>query len=246
MFTKFMVSFLVFILSFFSIYDLSTDYEYSLFKIDGIDQTDPNEFTYSEMMDKMANDFYAAKKINGDVTAFIDVPNVCYNPVVFTGDQYYLRKGLDKRYALRGTLFFGAYTDGKLNDSAIIYGHHMNDGTMFATLKLYENQEFFRGNEPIKAFDGEYFYFYKPYTSLIVTDGREKAHYGGREGKEREDYYRSLYERSSVKMEDGLEPNFNADMLFLQTCEYVYNNSRLLVGAYCVKKIPYKGVNNGK
>ena len=191
----------------------------------------------------MAKDFKAAKSINDDVTAFIDVPNVCYNPVVFTGDQFYLRKGIDKKYALRGMLFFGAYTDGNLHDSSIIYGHHMNDGTMFATLKLYENQEFFRANEPIKAFDGKYFYIYKPYTSMIVTDGNEKAHYGGRKGEERKEYYKSLYERSMVKMEDGLEPNYGADMLFLQTCEYVYNNSRLLVGAYCVKKIPYnKGV----
>lgn len=230
-------SLIIIICSFASFYDLSSDYEYTVFKINNYEVKPPTSFTYDKIYEKMKKDYEEIKSKNNDVVAIIDVPNVCYQPVVFTGDQFYLRKDLNKKYKIAGTLFLGAYTDGNFDDNAIIYGHHMRDGTMFASLKLYRDEYFFRDNEPIKVFDGKSLRFYKPYTSLIITDGKEKACFGGRIGKEREDFYKNLYNRSSVKMEDGLHPDYSKDMLFLQTCEYDYDGARHLVGAYLIKEI---------
>lgn len=233
-------SLLVIVLSFLSSYALVSDYEYSVYELEDYDISSPESFSYKEIGEKMKKDLEEFQKINKDVVAVIDVPNVCYQPIVSTGDQSYLRKGLNGKWHLAGTLFMGAYTDGNFNDSAIIYGHHMHDGTMFASLKLYNEEPFFRANEPIKVYDGKHLRFYKPYTSLIVKDGAEKIHYGGRVGKERDELYGDLYKRSKVKMEDGLSPDYSKDMLFLQTCEYVYNGARHLVGSYLVKEISYE------
>lgn len=224
-------------LSFFYLYDYSTDYEYSVYKDNDYAISSPEDYTYKEIGLKMKEDYEKFKNMNNDVAAVIDIPNVCYQPVVFTGDQSYLRKGLDGKWSLPGTLFLGAYTDGNFNDNAIIYGHHMHDGTMFASLKLYNEETFFKSNEPIKVYDGKKLRFYKPYASLIVTDGKEKVHYKGREGAERDKVYSDIYRRSKVKMEDGLAPDYSKDMLFLQTCEYVYNGARHLVGSYLVKEV---------
>lgn len=234
--SKIIISIIVSTLCFLSMYTYASDYEYSVYKAESFEVSSPTEYSFEEIGKKMKSDLANFKKINPDVVAVIDIPGVCYQPVVFTGDHFYLRKGIDKKYKLAGTLFLGKYTEGKFDDSAIIYGHHMHDGTMFASLKLYNQEVFFKSNEPIKVYDGKYLKFYKPYTSLIVRDGGEKIYSGIKSSEKRKEVYGDLYNRSTVKMEDGLSPNYDADMLFLQTCEYVYNGSRHLVGAYLVRE----------
>ena len=40
-------------------------------------------------------------------------------------------------------------------------------------------------------------------------------------------------------MEEGLEPDFEANMLFLSTRGYLFEDCRLVVGCYLIKTIPY-------
>lgn len=227
-------------LSFGSFYNETTDYEYTLFSMSD-SAVDPNLLDQDELIGQIANDYFALKAQNDHLAGWINIPNVCYLPVMYTGDQYYLRRDINGKYSIAGTLFMNKHNNGSFENCALIYGHHMKSGTMFGALPQYEFEEFFQNNECIEVFDGKNLYYYKPYTVLLIQDGKEFiTQTGWNSEEERAEYFESLYNRSIVKMEEGLYPDFNAQMLFLQTCEYYFYNSREVVGCYLVKTVPYE------
>ena len=239
MFSKIIICLLVSILSFSSIYTESTDYEYTIFSSNKNEIIDPNLLTKEQRIGQIAEDYFKLKKENNEVVGWINIPNVCFYPILYSGDQKYLRKDVYGNYSYAGSIFMNKNSKGTFENTALLHGHHMKNGTMFAGLKQYEYEDFFRQNECIEVFDGKNLYYYKPYTVLYIEDGVEFIEQQ-LEGEERANYFKSLYERSIVKMEEGLIPDFNKNMLYLSTCEYLFNNCRLVVGCYLVKTVPYQ------
>lgn len=56
--------------------------------------------------------------------------------------EYYLRRDFNKNYSLAGTPFLDARSDMENGNSLIVYGHNMNDGSMFAVLQNYLKEGF--------------------------------------------------------------------------------------------------------
>lgn len=81
-------------------------------------------------------------------------------PVVQTpGDnEYYLRRGFDRFYAVGGTLFLdercSVSTDAP-TANWLIYGHNMHDGSMFGQLVRYRDEDFYKAH-PTFTFDTLY------------------------------------------------------------------------------------------
>lgn len=240
MIKKIILTLLVSILSFTSFYCESTDYEYTVFSIDGNEMFNPSLLSNEERIGQIANDYFEMKAKNDDTIGWINIPNICYYPVMYTGDQFYLRRDVNKKYKVSGTIFMNKNSLGTFDNTALLHGHNMKNGTMFGSLSKYTYTDFFQENPCIEVFDGTNLYYYKPYTVLYIKDGVEfiQQQY---EGEVRTEYFKSLYERSEVKMEEGLEPNFEANMLYLSTCGYLFADCRLVVGAYLVKTVPYQG-----
>ena len=96
---------------------------------------------------------------NGDLYSWIYVPNTSVDyPVAQNADDdsFYLHRGTDKSYYFAGTIYTeSAYNSTDYNDrNTVLYGHNMLDGSMFATLHKFEDENFFNENE--------YFYIYTP------------------------------------------------------------------------------------
>ncbi len=73
-------------------------------------------------------------------------------------NEYYLRRGFDRFYAVGGTLFL----DQRCSVSAdaptanwLIYGHNMRDGSMFGQLVRYRDEDFYKAH-PTFTFDTLY------------------------------------------------------------------------------------------
>lgn len=66
-------------------------------------------------------------------------------PLMHTPDQpqYYLRRNFDGLYSVAGTPFLD-HACTLESENLIIYGHNMNDGSMFAALHSYVEEEFRR------------------------------------------------------------------------------------------------------
>lgn len=101
--------------------------------------------------DSKAENYRKLKEKNPDIIGWIKIPGTKIDyPVMWTPDnpEKYLRADFNGDYALCGLPFVAA--DCRISSNVdepdctntLIYGHHMQDGTMFAELVDYEKQEF--------------------------------------------------------------------------------------------------------
>ena len=190
---------------------------------------------------KLTEDYFAQKRNNPKVIAWIAVPDVCYYPVMYSGDNvFYLTHDENDEYNKRGALFLNADVNKDFKQQiSLVHGHHMYDGTGLAQLKKYKSEDFFQQNPYIEVFDGETLRLYKPFTVLLYKDEVQWIEQKNKTTKEHYNYMKQLYEKSEVKMKSEEKPDFNAQAIFLSTCDYSFNDARLIVGAYLVKSYRY-------
>lgn len=146
-------------------------------------------------------------------------------PVVQTpGDnEYYLRRGFDKFYAVGGTLFLDeqcAVTPADPTANWLIYGHNMADGTMFGQLTRYRDEDFYH-EHPTFTFDTLYeTTTWQVVAALDTTLGADELPYytffdaGTKlEWQQRVDAIRAL-----ALYNTGVEVQYGQQLLTLSTC----------------------------
>lgn len=90
-------------------------------------------------------DFAAWQERNPDIYAWLRMPQAGIDEPVLRHegqDEYYLRKNVDGKYAIAGSLFVEySYNNANLSDPVtMIYGHNMDDGAMFGQLETWALQ----------------------------------------------------------------------------------------------------------
>ena len=111
----------------------------------GEDPAVPYVDPYADALATM--DFAALREVNPDILGWILIPNtrVSYPFLQGTDNDYYLRRTWRKGSSAVGAIFVEAGNSGDLTDfNTIIYGHNMNNGSMFGSLKKYKSQDYFR------------------------------------------------------------------------------------------------------
>lgn len=90
--------------------------------------------------------FKALQEVNPDVIAWIYSPDTTINYPVVQGDDnaYYLKHLADGTKNWNGCPFLDIQNKPDFSDTNfIIYGHHMQNGTMFAGISWYEDQSYY-------------------------------------------------------------------------------------------------------
>ena len=85
-------------------------------------------------------DFEQLYEINSDFKFWIDIPdtNISYPVVQASDNDYYLRRTFEGNSNVGGVVFVDYRCAADLSGrNVVIYGHRMNDGSMFASLKSY-------------------------------------------------------------------------------------------------------------
>ena len=96
--------------------------------------------------------------VNPDTVGFLTIDGVVSLPVVQrqNDNEYYLTHDFSGGEHAEGALFLdGLNRLSPEDDCLIVYGHNMQNGTMFGDLKLYRELYFLRGCPPV-AFDTIY------------------------------------------------------------------------------------------
>lgn len=92
-------------------------------------------------------DFAALQAQYPDAAAWLqmdDLPRISY-PVMHAADNsYYLRRAPDGSHSESGSLFTDAFNTAVTDPYVLVYGHHMQDGSMFAGLLAYQDEDFYR------------------------------------------------------------------------------------------------------
>ena len=114
----------------------------------------------SEKSNTISNpiDFKSLQKRNEEIVAWIKVPdtNIDY-PVVqsLKSDDYYLHRDINGNSSYAGSIYMEYCNSADFTDRVtLLYGHNMQNGSMFANLHRFENPDFFKKHR--------YFYVYLP------------------------------------------------------------------------------------
>ena len=146
-------------------------------------------------------------------------------PVVQTpGDnEYYLRRGFDRFYAVGGTLFLDerCSTDPDAPTANwLIYGHNMRDGSMFGQLTRYRDKAFYTAH-PTFTFDT----LYETATWQVVAavnttlGADELPYYTFFDADNKLDWqHRVQAITGSALYDTGITPEYGTQLLTLSTC----------------------------
>lgn len=146
-------------------------------------------------------------------------------PVVQTpGDnEYYLRRGFDRFYAVGGTLFLDERCSADPADPTanwLIYGHNMRDGSMFGQLVRYRDEDFYKAH-PTFTFDT--LYTAGTWQVVAVLDTTlgvdELPYYTFFDADNKLDWQHRVEAITEKALYDtGITPEYGTQLLTLSTC----------------------------
>ena len=180
---------------------------------------------------------------NKDTVGWIIIPgtNIDY-PVVHTKDNdYYLRRSYYGRTNLSGTLFVDCRNSKQLmeNRNTVIYGHNMNDGSMFNNLHDLKNESVFQ-NCSIEIATPNGIFVYQVFS---VHEALDTSEYFQTDFKNDEHFASWLTEMKgeSLFVKKDLELNPGDKVLTLSTCmdPIIQSEYRWAVHAKLVEIINY-------
>lgn len=183
--------------------------------------------------------------INSDYKGWLTIYGTQISEPVVQGEtnETYLRTNINGEHAEAGTLFLDETTDLTQDGNLIIYGHKMNDGTMFGTLDKFEDEEFFDNNGTV-CWEGEYGKEYYQIFALMVIPGYTtepkfidiQEWCNNLSAAKTEDMLTTIEDRASIYKEMAFDYE-NDKFIFLVTCDYNINNGRMVLVGKRLKKI---------
>lgn len=187
-------------------------------------------------------DWKALQAINPDIVAWVYVPDTPINyPVVQGSDNNeYLHKAFDGStgwLASAGTIFLDANNKADFSDrNNALYGHHMKDGSMFATIADWTDQSTFDSHRDLYLLTPAGNYRCKTFALVKTTGGDAIIQTGFSSDENYHTYIQDKLDRSVVTQSS---PVFSVDdiqqSLILSTCEYTQNNGRAVLCATVVE-----------
>ena len=100
----------------------------------------------------------ALREVNPEVVGWIRIPNteLTYPFLQGRDNSFYLSHGWEKTANGAGSIYMDwRFSRGFEDFNTIIYGHQMNNDTMFSALKYYKDQSFWEKHPTIYICDGE-------------------------------------------------------------------------------------------
>ena len=182
-------------------------------------------------------DFDALKAYNPDVIGWIyckDTP-INYPILQSTDNDYYLRRLLTRKYNIAGSIFMDYRFKSDFSSlSAIIYGHNMNDDSMFGTFTNYKKQEYYdehpivwlltpNGNYKLELFAG------------YVTSSTSEAYTQFVTDKDLYDYVQRAIAQSTFT--SPVEFAEGDRIITLSTCSYEYSTARYVLIGKLVEEV---------
>lgn len=174
-------------------------------------------------------DFELLREISEDAVAWLYCPDTKINYVIAQAEdnEYYLHRLLDGSSANCGTLFMDYRCNSDFTGyNTVIYGHHMKDESMFASLVEYQEQEYYE-EHPVM-------YLYVPghrYTLELIagyiTETDDLIYSIPATKKERDAVLENAYRLSNF--EAGIIAEEEDRIVTLSTCSYAYDDGRYVV-----------------
>lgn len=188
-------------------------------------------------------DFVSLQAVNSDVVGWIYCEGTPINYPVLEGENndVYLHHTYEGTYSLAGSIFADAANRAFFSDSnTIIYGHHMKDGSMFASLEKWADQEFYEEHPVMWLFTPKRDY------KVVLFSGYKTSAYSDTYTiftgpcAEFDDYLKKCVRQSDFQADADLDGDGN--YIMLSTCTYAYTDARYVLHGMLV---PVDGRQSG-
>ena len=172
------------------------------------------------------------RRENPDVLGWISIPDTVLSYPLLQGEDndFYLRRSWQKESCTVGSVFMDFRSDPELTDfNTIIYGHRMRDGSMFACLRYYSDQEYWRTHPSIYLAQEEGVCRYDIFSAYETSVRGPVYDFSDRDTEGRQAFIDSCMKLSVI--ETNAVPTVDDRLLTLSTCPAVGYSTRWVVQA---------------
>ncbi len=164
-------------------------------------------------------DFTALREVNDDVLGWILIPNTVLSYPLVQGDdnEYYLNHTWKKWTSVVGAIFMESANSPDLsNFNTVIYGHRMNNGSMFASLKYYKDLSYWKSHPYVYITNDAGSHQYEIFAAYEVSTAGETYRLQFADTQARQDFIDYCMDQSVI--DTGVVPNTYDRILTLSTC----------------------------
>ena len=175
---------------------------------------------------------------NPDIVGFLFVEGTNINNVILQGrdNNFYLHRDMFGRHNVNGSVFMDFRNSPDFTDpNTILYGHNMNNGTMFHDVRHYMRREFFEAHPYIKVITDDQLFIYEIFSAFSTRVDRayrmdfDYIQVLFEDEEEFRDLLNEMMRRSVY--DTGVTARWNDRILVLSTCTNVNRNTRYVVAA---------------
>lgn len=181
--------------------------------------------------------FAQLSKINPDIVGWIiiDGTNINYPVVQGTDNDYYLKHLFDGTANDSGCIFLDYRCSPDFSDRhSIIYGHHMNNKTMFSGLMNYKKQVFY-DQHSVALLVTPTAYYKIQFFSGYVSDNWSNAWDLYLDDSDYSVWLNEILEKSCF--DTSCVPTLNDNIITLSTCTNEFSNAKFLLHGYISERI---------
>ena len=176
---------------------------------------------------------------NPDLVGWISIDGTKVNyPVVQSSPDnanYYLKRNFEKKYSSHGCIYINEAADVFApSDNLTVYGHRMQDGSMFGQLGRYTDKSFWESHQYIRfdTLQERHLYQIICVFSTTASLGQGFAYHNFIDAQDPSDFNAYIRQCMALRYYDtGITAEYGDKLITLSTCEYTDTNGRLVVVA---------------
>ena len=204
-------------------------------------QEEQEESGQVEEMPKQTERMLKVEKLqeeNADIVGWLEIEDTSINYPVLQGtdNEYYMTHNYKKQKSKNGSIFLTKDYDWSIPSSnLLIYGHNMNNGTMFQELLKYEKESFYK-QHPVIRFtteneDAEYEIIAVLKTRVFYKSEKNVFRYYYFVNAETEEEYNVFVENAKKESLYSIDKTakFGEQLITLSTCSYHVKDGRFAV-----------------
>ncbi len=199
-----------------------------------VDVVDPETGKTVQVLQEYAEIY----KLNNDLVGWINIPGTKVDyPVLQTPDNpdYYLTHDFYGEEAKHGAIYAREVCDmSKPSDNITIYGHHMQDGSMFADIMDYQHKKFYQEHKylTLDTLTEHHTYEVVAVFKTTATVGQGFKYHSYVDFADEDHFNEFMRMCKGYDFYDtGVEAQYGDKLICLSTCEYTLVNGRLVVVA---------------
>lgn len=181
-------------------------------------------------------DFASLRETSPHIVGWLTCEGTAIHYPVVQGEDnaYYLTHLPDGSYNPGGSLFLDCRAAADFSNAhSIIYGHYMKNGTMFAALAGYKEQDFYDQHPRMLLVTPEERFIVELFSGYVASVDEDAWRLNFSSEKEWAQWLEEAKQRSMFQSD--VQPSLQDKVLTLSTCSYEFENARFVVHGILVR-----------